>query len=73
MYSCVLRKAVCFGVFGVVYFSVVAKQLVQNKTKQKQNVKDFQGRLSTKARQRYLEIKHCQNPALTDTGGFGAL
>lgn len=71
MYISLLRKAVCFGIFGVVYFSVVAKNFVQNKTNQKQNMKNFQGRLSMKARQCYLEIKH--NPVLTGNGGFGVL
>lgn len=69
MCICVLGKAVCFGIFGVVYFSRVAKQFVKNKTNQKQDVKSFQGRLSMKARQHYVKIKY--NPVLTDDEGFG--
>lgn len=60
-----LERLVCFGIFEV-YFSVVAKQFVQNKTNQKQNVKNFQGRLSVKGRQHNLEIKH--NPVLITNG-----
>lgn len=59
----------CLSIVGVVYFSVVANQFVQNQPETK--CEEFSRKASNEGKKCYLEIKH--NPVLTDNGGFGVL